>query len=635
MSLANPWALLLLPPAALVLWLQLRAERAARERRAALAPTSLLRRQNAEPTPWRATTRLALYGAATLLAIVALTRPQAGTAHGVTSGTGADVLLVLDLSNSMAVRDVHPNRFAQAVYTAAAVLDRVAPMDRVALAVFADEGQLECPLTRDLDLLLTRLVQMKPGLVGEGSSDLSQAISLICDQFPSPDTPGLAILLSDGEDLVQGVTPDRLHALSQSGAVVVAVGVGTPQGGRVPATGPFGGLFGDLLWNNQPVTSRLNEDALRALSGATGGKYLRLADSNPSSAAELALSARRSVLRPPTIQAGRRDRVPRECFQLPLALAILALLVDLVVAVVPTSLPRLTGSPPKERQTPPTTQAWPRARPTWLAVSLAFALPFGLFGTRGREADEQGRAALESGDYTAAIEAFERGLADYPESPELLYSLGVAQYRQERFEDARTCFEEAASLALSQDRDALAEQALFAVGDALFRQGRYAEAIQAYDRALELDPDDTEARENRALAERMLQQPPSAQPQQSDQPQQGAGSQSSQEQGGAAEPSQGHGQESEPSPQPSSPLEEETNGVGTSQRIPQPPPGIQYPPMPEDQADQLLQDQRERERAGGASFSQGGEDPLMSDLERMLRGLTREPGGTQSSKPPW
>ncbi len=271
-----------------------------------------------------------------------------------------------------------------------------------------------------------------------------------------------------------------------------------------------------------------------------------------------------------------------------------------------------------------------------LTLGLMVSLPFGLLGGRARDADERGRAALDSGDHAAAREAFEEALGDYPRSPELQYNLGLSQYRGEDFENARASLEGAAERAHGAGKPELAERALFGAGNALFREGRYEEAIKAYDRALEIDPNDIEAQGNRALAERMLQEPPSPPPP-SEQQQQG-------------EPSGGGGAESEPqsdeetqqdqsggeSAVPDRGDDDETDQQepGTSQRIPQPPPGIDYPPMSEAQAEELLDAQRQRERMGAAALNEGG-DPLESDLERLLRGFAGEPQERGGGKPPW
>ncbi len=335
MGFANPWALLLLLPAACVAYLLQRGERLARTRRQALAAPSLLRRQQAEPEPWRHAARFGAYAGACVLLTLALARPQAGLTRGSVRGVGTDVLIVLDLSNSMTVRDVDPSRFAHALYVAAAILDRLSPLDRAGLAAFSDEGRLECPVTTDLDALAGRLMQLEPGGLGEGSSDLSQAIRLACDQFPSPDEPGLVVILSDGEDLLQRMDDALLTALGSSGATVVTVGIGTIEGGRVPASGTLGRMFGDMVWNNQPVSSRLEEESLRRIAEASGGEYLRMDAAEASAVAERALAVRKRV---PSATKGVTERAvssARELYQIPLFLAALLLLSDLCIAALP------------------------------------------------------------------------------------------------------------------------------------------------------------------------------------------------------------------------------------------------------------------------------------------------------------
>lgn len=272
-----------------------------------------------------------------------------------------------------------------------------------------------------------------------------------------------------------------------------------------------------------------------------------------------------------------------------------------------------------------------------LTLGLMVSLPFGLFGGRARDADERGRAALDSGDHAAAEEAFEEALGDYPRSPELQYNLGLSQYRGEDFERARATLEGAAESAHGEGKPDLAERALFGAGNALFRQGRYEEAIEAYDRALDLDPDDAEAQGNRALAERMLQEPPPPPPpseQQRQQSEQSGGGGAESEPRSAEETQQDRSGAESAAPDRGDDDEPDQHEPGTSQRIPQPPPGIEYPPMSEAQAEEFLHAQRQRERMGAAVLNEGG-DPLESDLERLLRGFAGEPQERGGGKPPW
>ncbi|MBD3173864.1 MAG: tetratricopeptide repeat protein [Armatimonadia bacterium] len=259
-----------------------------------------------------------------------------------------------------------------------------------------------------------------------------------------------------------------------------------------------------------------------------------------------------------------------------------------------------------------------RPQPLLLGLVLLATVPFGLFGGRADDADEQGRQAYEAEDYGAAARAFESALSDYPGAAALQHNNASSLYKQEEFDDAQAAYERAAELATEAEDQALAERSHFGAGNAHFRQGEYQEAIDAYDRALEIDPEDVEAQENKELAERMLQQQQQQEPEESDEGEEGDEPQ--EDEGDSGE---GEGEQPPPS----------RGGPGTSQRIPPPPPGIDYPPMPERQADDLLDTQRRRERMGSATMDPGG-DQFLSELERMLGG-DLDGDGRGPEKPPW
>ena len=129
------------------------------------------------------------------------------------------------------------------------------------------------------------------------------------------------------------------------GATVVTVGIGTIEGGRVPASGTLGRMFGDMVWNNQPVSSRLEEESLRRIAEASGGEYLRMDAAEASAVAERALAVRKRV---PSATKGVTERAvssARELYQIPLFLAALLLLSDLCIAALPA------GWSPRPRST--------------------------------------------------------------------------------------------------------------------------------------------------------------------------------------------------------------------------------------------------------------------------------------------
>ncbi len=310
-----------------------------------------------------------------------------------------------------------------------------------------------------------------------------------------------------------------------------------------------------------------------------------------------------------------------------------------------------------------------------LGLILLSGLPFGLFGARARDAVRDGRAAYERGDYEGARSTFETGLTDYPGAAELLYDRAAAEYKAGAYEEARATLAEAVASAEQAGDADLEERAHFAAGNAWFMEGRYEKAIEAYDRALAIDPEDQEAIENRALAEKMLEPPPMQQQEASEgdaQQQQQSSSSESEDQAESGEsdsesqsPSDSgeSGESSEGGQQPESgesesrgresqdderqsggegggegdgesqPPDQPLQGPYANQGRPSPPAGTSYQPMTPQEADDLIQRQKRREQYN-AQLREGGVWDPMADYEDFEK-LFGQGRRSRSARPPW
>ncbi len=126
--------------------------------------------------------------------------------------------------------------------------------------------------------------------------------------------------------------------------------------------------------------------------------------------------------------------------------------------------------------------------------------------------DYFGRRAYDQGHYPEATQAFEKVISSDPKAEDY-YNLGAAQYRQQEYEEAKKNF----TAALATDNSPLKEKAYYNLGNALYRLKKLPEALDAYESALEISPDDEEAKLNRDFVKKQLEQkeppPPQSQPQ--------------------------------------------------------------------------------------------------------------------------
>jgi Ca-activated chloride channel homolog len=258
-------ALLLLPLLAGWLWQRARADRARRERQLGDHGRRLL----GQPAWSRLRAGLGAV-AALLLALVWLQPVGVGEAVE----DGADVVLCVDVSQSMAARDVTPSRLGR-VQQEVAALAAAAPGARFGLVVYAGAAELRCPLTTDLLAVVAMVAELVPGTTAVGGTDPGAAIARAAALL-GRERGGAIVVLSDGEDFV-GNGATAASAARLGGAVVHAVGCGDPAGSKIFVVGEAGEQFLRDA-DGSEIVSRLELATLQALAAAGGGSCVRAFD---------------------------------------------------------------------------------------------------------------------------------------------------------------------------------------------------------------------------------------------------------------------------------------------------------------------------------------------------------------------
>ena len=204
--------------------------------------------------------------------ILALAGPRWGSHYQEVSRKGVDIMILVDVSTSMLVADIDPNRLERAERE---ILDflRVVQGDRVGLVAFAGAAFVQCPLTLDYEALKIFLNELKPDLIPVPGTDLGAAIQtgLAAFDFTSA-TDKVILLITDGEDNEkQGLEAAR-KALGK-GVKIFIFGMGEPSGGPVPASVGKGGFKKDA--DGKLIFSGLDESGLKKMAALTGGSYVR------------------------------------------------------------------------------------------------------------------------------------------------------------------------------------------------------------------------------------------------------------------------------------------------------------------------------------------------------------------------
>jgi Ca-activated chloride channel family protein len=202
--------------------------------------------------------------------IVALARPQRTDERVVQSGEGIDILLLLDVSGSMELQDLKPNRLEAAKRVAREFIDgRVG--DRIGLVVFAGDAYSLAPLTTDYDLLRENIAGLKLGMIANDGTAIGTALGVATNRLrESRSRTKVCILISDGENTAGSLDPITAARLAHAyGLKIYTIGLG--KDGYVP--------YGtDATGVQRYVETRLDETTMRELAQAGDGQFFRAAD---------------------------------------------------------------------------------------------------------------------------------------------------------------------------------------------------------------------------------------------------------------------------------------------------------------------------------------------------------------------
>ena len=266
---ANPhilWLLLLLPLmlAALVVVGISRRRNIAR-----FGNPELLRSLMGDISEWRVKTKTILFLVAFVCVVFAAARPQFGSRLKEQKSRGIEMMLVVDVSNSMLAEDFAPNRLDRTRYAIDRLLADMS-QDRVGLVVFAGEAKVQLPITTDYRMARSFVKRISPSLVSVQGTEVGQALSLAELSFSqSSEASRVVILITDGETH-DNTALDVAKRLAERGIHIYAIGIGTPEGAPVKLDGEF---IKDE--NDEMVVSRLNEALLQQIATTSGGAYIR------------------------------------------------------------------------------------------------------------------------------------------------------------------------------------------------------------------------------------------------------------------------------------------------------------------------------------------------------------------------
>ena len=225
----------------------------------------------------RPVVKFSLLMAALALLIMAAARPQYGQKEKTVKRQGIEVMIALDISNSMMAEDVAPNRLDRAKQMLSKMIDRMVD-DKVGLVVFAGEAYTQLPITCDYVSAKMFLNTITPALIPTQGTAIGAALETSIRSFGSQESDAgrAIILITDGENHEDDAIAAAKHA-RELGIQVFVVGIGKPEGSPIPIAGT-NNYIKDR--SGQVVVSRLNEDMCQQIAQAGNGIYVRCDNTN-------------------------------------------------------------------------------------------------------------------------------------------------------------------------------------------------------------------------------------------------------------------------------------------------------------------------------------------------------------------
>ena len=396
---------------------------------------------------------------ACLFLVLALIRPKWGFRWEEVKRQGVDIMVALDVSKSMLAEDVSPNRLERAKRE---IIDLLQMMegDRIGLIAFAGVSFLQSPLTLDYGAVQIFLDDLSCDLIPVPGTAIGQAIKLAMESFDQQDKKSrVLILITDGEDH-EGNPLEMAKKAAEQKIKIYTIGIGKEEGAPIPDS-EQGGFKKDR--NGDLILSKFDEESLQKIALATEGSYVRSITGDMD--LEKIYQDIKSSVEEKELASGKRKRF-EERFQWPLMIAIILLIFEVLY---------------RERR---------RSRKSILLL-LILIMPnaYAQFLTGP---GVKGENYYQQEEYAKALKEFTDGQIQAPNDYNLKYNMANTYYKMKQYPEAEKLFQ---STALNGEKE-LAQKSFYNLGNVAYRQGKLQEAVEHYKKALELNPDDQDAKHN-------------------------------------------------------------------------------------------------------------------------------------------
>ena len=234
----------------------------------------MIRQLTPEASSFRPLLKYVLILLAFSAGVIALSRPQFGSKMTEVKRKGIEMIIAIDVSNSMMAEDIQPNRLENARLAIGRLIDRL-ENDKIGLVVFAGDAYVQLPITTDYGAAKLFLSTITTQIVPVQGTSVSSAIRLAMKSFsPESDKSRAIVIITDGENHEEGAIEAATEAADQ-GVVVHTIGMGSVQGSPIPVILPGGQRDFRTDHEGNLVITKLNEELLRQIAATSGGIYIR------------------------------------------------------------------------------------------------------------------------------------------------------------------------------------------------------------------------------------------------------------------------------------------------------------------------------------------------------------------------
>ncbi len=270
------YALVLIPVFIIIYWLVSRWRKNALK---AYGDISIIKQLFPDVSNAKRFWKFILFTIAFALLIIGIVNPQVGTKLEEVKRKGADLMICLDISNSMKAEDLSPNRLEKAKQAIYKLFDKLEG-DRIGIIVFAGEAYVQLPITTDYAAAKLFLESINTDMIPTQGTAIGSAINLAVESFGKDEGKNKAIvIITDGEnhedDAIKGA-----EAAAEKGIEIHTIGMGSAEGAPIPL---YKGTIREGFRKDKegnPIVTKLNEQTLQEIATAGNGIYVRASNSD-------------------------------------------------------------------------------------------------------------------------------------------------------------------------------------------------------------------------------------------------------------------------------------------------------------------------------------------------------------------